>query len=146
MTACDVNPEAVARFEAGGGRAAANPAAAATSADVVICVVVNAAQTEAVLFGADGAAATMREGAVFVSSATMDPAIARRLASRLEETGRHYLDAPMSGGAARAATGNSPSWPPARRPPSTRPGRPWRPWRASSTNSATRQGRALPSR
>jgi 3-hydroxyisobutyrate dehydrogenase len=105
VSACDVNPEAVARFAANGGQAAANPAAAAEGADVVVCVVVNAAQTEAVLFGPDGAAKTMREGAVFVSSATMDPAIARRLAARLEETGRPYLDAPMSGGAVRAAEG-----------------------------------------
>lgn len=105
VSACDVNRQAVARFAANGGQAAANPAAAAEGADVVVCVVVNAAQTEAVLFDPGGAAETMRAGAVFVSSATMDPAIARRLAARLEETGRHYLDAPMSGGAARAATG-----------------------------------------
>ncbi|SDN00895.1 3-hydroxyisobutyrate dehydrogenase [Methylobacterium phyllostachyos] len=105
VAACDVNPEAVARFEAAGGRAAANPAEAARDADVVVSVVVNAAQTEAVLFGENGAAAAMSEGAVFVSSATMDPAVARALAARLEATGHHYLDAPMSGGAARAANG-----------------------------------------
>lgn len=105
VSACDVNADAVARFAATGGRAAANPAAAAEGADVVVCVVVNAAQTEAVLFGPGGAAETMGQGAVFVSSATMDPAVARRLAARLEETGRHYLDAPMSGGAVRAAEG-----------------------------------------
>ncbi len=105
VAACDVNPEAVARFREAGGQAAATPAEAAKGAAVVVAVVVNAAQTEAVLFGENGAAAAMPEGAVFVSSATMDPAIARRLAARLEETGRHYLDAPMSGGAARAAEG-----------------------------------------
>ncbi|KOX57777.1 3-hydroxyisobutyrate dehydrogenase [Streptomyces purpurogeneiscleroticus] len=105
VAACDVNPEAVARFAAAGGRGAANPAKAARDADVVVSVVVNAAQTEAVLFGENGAATAMPEGAVFVSSATMDPAVARALAARLEATGRHYLDAPMSGGAARAAEG-----------------------------------------
>ncbi|KQO77230.1 MULTISPECIES: L-threonate dehydrogenase [unclassified Methylobacterium] len=105
VAACDVDADAVARFAATGGQAAANPAAAAEGADVVVCVVVNAAQTEAVLFGPGGAAENMRAGAVFVSSATMDPAVARRLAARLEETGRHYLDAPMSGGAVRAAEG-----------------------------------------
>ena len=105
VAACDVNLEAVARFAATGGRGAASPAEAARDADAVVCVVVNAAQTEAVLFGEGGAAESMREGAVFVSSATMDPAIARRLAARLEDGGRHYLDAPMSGGAARAADG-----------------------------------------
>ncbi len=105
VAACDVNPEAVARFRETGGEGAANPAEAAKGAAVVVAVVVNAAQTEAVLFGENGAASVMPEGAVFVSSATMDPAIARRLAARLEETGRHYLDAPMSGGAVRAAEG-----------------------------------------
>ena len=105
VAACDVNPEAVARFQKAGGIAAAHPAEAAGGADVVVSVVVNAAQTEAVLFGENGAAAAMPEGAVFVSSATMDPAVARTLAARLEATGRHYLDAPMSGGAARAADG-----------------------------------------
>ncbi|MGU3402986.1 L-threonate dehydrogenase [Methylobacterium brachiatum] len=105
VAACDVNPEAVARFQKAGGIAATDPAQAASGADVVVSVVVNAAQTEAVLFGENGAAAAMPEGAVFVSSATMDPAVARALAARLEATGRHYLDAPMSGGAARAADG-----------------------------------------
>ncbi|MBT9289284.1 L-threonate dehydrogenase [Prosthecodimorpha staleyi] len=101
----DVNPDAVARFVAEGGRGAASPAEAAADAAVVVCVVVNAAQTEAVLFAPGGVAAAMPEGAVFVSSATMDPAVARRLAAGLEATGRHYLDAPISGGAARAAKG-----------------------------------------
>jgi 3-hydroxyisobutyrate dehydrogenase len=35
----------------------------------------------------------------------MDPEVARRLAGRLEDSGRHYLDAPISGGAQRAAQG-----------------------------------------
>jgi 3-hydroxyisobutyrate dehydrogenase len=58
-----------------------------------------------VLFGPEGAAETMAPGAVFVSSATMDPQIARRLGERLEATGRLYLDAPISGGAVRATKG-----------------------------------------
>ncbi|MGB3865914.1 MAG: L-threonate dehydrogenase, partial [Xanthobacteraceae bacterium] len=74
-------------------------------ADVVVSVVVNAAQTEAVLFGDNGACDAMTPGAVFVSAATMDPEIARRLAARVEAAGRLYLDAPISGGAQRAAQG-----------------------------------------
>jgi L-threonate 2-dehydrogenase len=105
VVGCDVSPAAIARLVEAGGRAAANPADAARGADVVVSVVVNAAQTETVLFGTDGAAETMTEGAVFVSSATMDPDVARRLAARLEATGRHYLDAPISGGAVKAAAG-----------------------------------------
>jgi 3-hydroxyisobutyrate dehydrogenase len=76
-----------------------SPAAASAGVDVVRSVVVNAAQTEAVLYGHDGGADAMPPGAVFVSSATVAPDVARDLARRLESTGRHSLDAPISGGA-----------------------------------------------
>jgi 3-hydroxyisobutyrate dehydrogenase len=105
VAGCDVTQDAVARWVAEGGRGAATPAEAARDAAVVVSVVVNAAQTETILFGKDGVADTLPEGAVFISSATMDPDIARKLAKRLEATGRHYLDAPISGGAQRAAQG-----------------------------------------
>lgn len=101
----DVGSAALERFVAGGGRCATSPGEAARGARIVVSVVVNAAQTEAVLFGPDGVAAAMPEGAVFISSATMDPDVARRLAARLEANGRHYLDGPISGGAQRAAEG-----------------------------------------
>src|ERR1700740_106076 len=105
VTGCDVTTEAVKRFVADGGKGARTPAEAATLADIVVSVGVNAAQTEAILFGKDGVADTLANGAVFISSATMDPDVARRLAKQLEATGRHYLDAPISGGAQRAAQG-----------------------------------------
>ncbi len=105
VTGFDVAPEPMARLQAEGGSAAASPAETAAGADVVVSVVVNAAQTEAVLFGPAGVADAMPEGAVFISSATMDPDVARRLSSALEARGRLYLDAPISGGAARAAKG-----------------------------------------
>src|SRR6202163_4594426 len=104
VTGCDVSDDAVARFVAEGGRGAKTPAAAAKQADIVVSVVVNAAQTETILFGKDGVAETLAKDAVFISSATMDPDVARRLAKQLEATGRHYLDAPISGGAQRELT------------------------------------------
>ena len=105
VTGCDVSGDAVARFVADGGGGADTPALAAKAADIVVSVVVNAAQTETILFGKDGVAETLARDAVFISSATMDPDVARRLAKQLEATGRHYLDAPISGGAQRAAQG-----------------------------------------
>lgn len=105
VTGCDVSEDAVARFVKEGGRGARTPAEAARGAEIAVSVVVNAAQTEAILFGANGVAETLPDGAVFISSATMDPDVARRLAKQLEATGRHYLDAPISGGAQRAAQG-----------------------------------------
>jgi L-threonate 2-dehydrogenase len=101
----DVVAAAAGRFAAEGGASAASPAEAAIGADAIVCAVVNAAQTEAVLFGGEGLAGTAKSGAVFISSATMDPAAARRLGEKFEAAGGLYLDAPVSGGAARAAKG-----------------------------------------
>ena len=101
----DVSGDATARLADEGGRAAASPADAAAGADIVVSVVVNAEQTEAILFGRDGVAETLPKGGVFISSATMAPDIARQLAVRLEATGRYYLDAPISGGSVRARDG-----------------------------------------
>jgi 3-hydroxyisobutyrate dehydrogenase len=105
VTGCDVVPASVERFVAAGGHGAAIPAEAAKTADILVTVVVNAAQTETVLFGLDGAVATLPDGAVVISSATMDPEIARGFAKRVGAAGRLYLDAPISGGAQRAAEG-----------------------------------------
>jgi putative dehydrogenase len=105
VAGCDVSPGAVARAVEAGVRGAVTPAEATAETDAVISAVVNAAQTEEVLFGEGGAAATMRPGAVFVSSATMSPDAARGLAQRVEALGCLYLDAPMSGGAQRASEG-----------------------------------------
>ena len=101
----DINPESVARLARAGGRAAATPAGAAKGAGVLVVVVVNAVQTDAVLFGENGAAAAMNPGGVIISCATMAPEDARRLAAKAGALGLHYLDAPMSGGAAKAGIG-----------------------------------------
>ena len=105
VSGSDLNPEAMKRFESMGGEGAAPAARAAQDATILVSVVVNAAQTEAVLFGEEGAASAMARGGVIISSATMSPDDARQLAGRAEALGLHYLDAPISGGAARAAAG-----------------------------------------
>lgn len=105
VTGCDVSADSVTRFRTSGGQGATSPGEAVRDAEIVVSVVVNAAQTEAILFGKDGALEAMAPGAVFVSAATMDPEIAKRLAARVEASGRLYLDAPISGGAQRAAQG-----------------------------------------
>ena len=103
--ACDVRLEAAQSFAREGGVAAASPAAVAAACEVIFSVVVNALQTEAVLFGTDGAAAAMRPGSVFAMCSTVAPAFAMSLEQRLEQMGLLFLDAPISGGAARASSG-----------------------------------------
>lgn len=105
VVGCDPAAAAAQRFLTAGGKLADTPALAAEGAEIVVSVVVNAAQTELILFGENGVAKAMPSDAVFLSSATMDRAAASRFAQHLEATGRHYLDAPISGGPIRAAQG-----------------------------------------
>ena len=101
----DVRPGVAEAFAQAGGTASSSAATLAADSNVVVSVVVNAAQTEDVLFGSGGVAASMRPGSVFVMCSTVDPNWSMALEARLEALGLLYLDAPISGGAAKAATG-----------------------------------------
>lgn len=101
----DVRREAAEAFAKEGGVACASLAGLGAACDVVISVVVNAAQTEAVLFGEGGCAGHMKPGSVFVMCSTVDPNWSVALEARLQAMGLRYIDAPISGGAARAASG-----------------------------------------
>ncbi|QQE06382.1 NAD(P)-dependent oxidoreductase [Cupriavidus sp. ISTL7] len=103
--ACDVRDEVLRGFANEGGIACATPAELGAQCDVVVTLVVNAEQTEAVLFGEQGAVARMKPGGVVIASATVAPDFAAELGARIEAAGLLMLDAPVSGGAARAASG-----------------------------------------
>lgn len=100
----DINADAVARFQAQGGAKGTIEEVAATL-DAVVIVVVNAAQTAAVLFGEGGIAAKLAPGTAVVACATVAPDAARDMAARCAALGLHYLDAPVSGGTIRAGKG-----------------------------------------
>ena len=94
---CDVSETQCAAFAKAGGGVAATPADAALDADCLAVVVVNQDQTEAVLFGDNGAASALPKGAVVLGCATVQPAYARDVSARLEamasnlaETSRAY--------------------------------------------------------
>jgi 3-hydroxyisobutyrate dehydrogenase len=88
-----------------GGAVADSPRAAAEGADVVITMVVDGPQVEAMLLGPDGAADGAPEGALFVDMSTIAPADARRLADVLRERGHGFVDAPVTGSAPKAEAG-----------------------------------------
>jgi 3-hydroxyisobutyrate dehydrogenase-like beta-hydroxyacid dehydrogenase len=100
----DVVPEQVTRFQANGGSAGAVTDVAG-SLDAVAVVVLNAAQTEAVLFGDDAIVPQLPAGAVVLACATVPPNFAREMEQRCNAHDVHYLDAPISGGAGKAASG-----------------------------------------
>ena len=97
----DIRPEAVGRLCDEGGKTTSD----IQLFDAVCIVVLNAEQTETILFGDDGLVAGLRQGAVILSCATVSPHFARDMEQRCESYGVHYLDAPISGGAVKAAEG-----------------------------------------
>ncbi|MBP7665984.1 MAG: NAD(P)-dependent oxidoreductase [Burkholderiaceae bacterium] len=101
----DIDPARHALAAAAGAVPAASPADAAAGCAVLIVAVVDAAQTEAVLFGPQGAAAALPPGASVLLCPTIGPADVEALAARLAQAGLGCLDAPMSGGPARARDG-----------------------------------------
>ena len=105
----DVRAEVAQKFAAEGGVACPSLEAIAATSDILVSVVVNAAQTESVLFGdgtpKSGCANHLKPGSVFVMCSTVEPAFSVGLEKKLNDLGLLYIDAPISGGAAKAASG-----------------------------------------
>ena len=89
-----------------GATIAASAADLAAQCDVVIVAVVDATQTEAVLFAADGLAAGSSRSSCIVLCPTIGPDRIEAFATRLAAVGIACIDAPMSGGPARARDGS----------------------------------------
>ncbi len=104
VVGADIAAERRDALVAAGGKAAQTAAEAAHGAGIVVVVVINAAQLEAVLFDG-GVVEAMAEGGVVVASPTIAPDVARAVAAKVEAVGRLYLDAPISGGPIKAGTG-----------------------------------------
>ena len=89
-----------------GAQVCPTPAALAAGCARVVVAVVDAAQSEAVLFGADGAAAALAPGSAVLLCPTIAPDSTEAIAERLRAAGIDCVDAPMSGGPARARDGS----------------------------------------
>src|ERR687890_1818046 len=88
-----------------GGTVADSPRAVAERSEVVITMVVDGAQVEAMLLGEDGALSGARPGTLFVDMSTIAPATARSLAERLSAEGHAFVDAPVTGSSPKAEAG-----------------------------------------
>ena len=100
----DVRRAAVEALEAAGGAGAGSAAEAARGADMLILMVVNAAQAEQVLFDG-GALDAVAPNGIVVLMATCAPGAAEAIAERVLATQRRFVDAPVSGGVAGAESG-----------------------------------------
>jgi 3-hydroxyisobutyrate dehydrogenase-like beta-hydroxyacid dehydrogenase len=101
----DIRREAEDEARAAGATVCASPAEVAAASPVVVTVVVDARQTEEVVFGPRGLAEGMSPGGVLVMCSTVSPEFSGPLAERLAPRGILALDAPISGGPARAHDG-----------------------------------------
>ncbi|WP_312056060.1 L-threonate dehydrogenase [Pantoea brenneri] len=102
----DLNPAALESLRQAGARDAQSSAAAfADQLDAVLLLVVNAQQVNAILFGDDGLAAKLRPGTAVMVSSTLSAQDAQQIEQRLAQHQLLMLDAPVSGGAAKAASG-----------------------------------------
>jgi 3-hydroxyisobutyrate dehydrogenase len=106
MTAYDIDPGRAALLAADQVTPAASISAVASGVDVLVLMVATPGQVEAVLYGDDPAASALPPGAVVLVMATVGPAAVQRWADRLAERQVEVVDAPVSGGVARAATGD----------------------------------------
>jgi len=102
----DVRPDAEAEAAAHGATVCASPAALAARSELVIILVVDRHQVEDVVFGEDGIVGAMAPGGLVAVSSTIEPEYAQSLGTRLSEAALHHLDAPISGGPARARDGS----------------------------------------
>lgn len=105
VTARDIDPAREALARAAGCDLAASPAQAADGADAVLVVVVDAAQVNAALHGHDGLLRAATAPRAVLLCPTIGPADVEAAAAALAARGIDVLDAPMSGGPARAGDG-----------------------------------------
>ena len=106
LSVFDVRQESAEPLVELGATAASSPREAAEGAEALVMMVVNAEQTENALFGEDGAAEALGTGSAVVAMSTVGPEAVRGLEGRLAERGVRLLDAPVSGGVARAERGD----------------------------------------
>jgi 3-hydroxyisobutyrate dehydrogenase len=88
-----------------GAERAATPAEAATGADVIVTMVSDTPDVEAILLGPGGVVEGVASGAVVVEMSTIAPEAVRRMHAHLAERGVALLDAPVSGGSEGAVNG-----------------------------------------
>ncbi|MBT5265488.1 MAG: 2-hydroxy-3-oxopropionate reductase [Rhodospirillaceae bacterium] len=101
----DFDPPLPEELIAGGAQVRASGREVAETADIIVLMVPDTPDVEIVLFAEDGVAAGLSAGKLVVDMSSISPSATAEFASRINELGCDYLDAPVSGGAPRAISG-----------------------------------------
>ena len=94
----DIRKEPLKELETLGAKVAGSAKEIGSLCDIMITMVVDIAQIEAVFLGSDGALTSAKEGAIIVVMSTVDPFFCKKLAQKAAEKRVGFLDAPVSGG------------------------------------------------
>lgn len=101
----DLRREPVRELAALGAQACASPAEVAGCSDLIISLVSDAAQTDAIVSGDKGILETLQRGAIFATGSTLGPEPVQRVAMKIAARGGDTLDMPISGGILAAREG-----------------------------------------
>ena len=110
LTVHDTRAEAAAPHLARGARWAGSAREAAAAGELVFTSLPGPAEVEAVALGAEGVLSGLPSGGACFDLSTNSPGVVRRIHAAFEAQGRHFLDAPVSGGPAGAASGRLALW------------------------------------
>jgi 2-hydroxy-3-oxopropionate reductase len=99
----DVRPERIAALV--GAAACDSPAEVASRSEFIITLVADEAQTQDVIFEANGVLTTLKDEAVVIIGSTLGPAAVQALSGAIAARGGETLDAPISGGYLAASEG-----------------------------------------
>ena len=105
VVAHDVDRARTEALRAAGAKVADSAEAVAAASDRTVCMVETTAQAEAVIAGERGIVRGARAGHIVACMSTIDPVAVRRLGGELAARGVAMVDAPVSGGTERAASG-----------------------------------------
>lgn len=100
-----VDPRPVNELVALGAREAASPKQVAEMSEVVITMLPDSAEVEAVILGENGVLNGSREGMIIIDMSSIAPSTSRKLSGEAARKGVKVLDAPVSGGEPGAIQG-----------------------------------------
>jgi 2-hydroxy-3-oxopropionate reductase len=94
----DVRSQPMEALASKGATPCASPAEVAQRSDFIVSLVSDAAQTDEIVFAANGLLTAIRPGATLIVGSTLGPAPVQKVAEALKAKGADVLDAPISGG------------------------------------------------
>jgi len=106
VTVWGPNSEGVAECVSSGAATGATPAEVAAASEVVVVAAESATESEKWNLADDGVVSALLPGSIVIDMTNMEPSLSRRIAAACKERNSFFLDAPVSGGAPAARTGN----------------------------------------